>query len=166
FSHNYFMYQDTAGLFHPLIWDLNLAFGGFTGLKAGVRMDMPAMIKLSPIVHAREKLDDRPLLTRLLEIDEHLDTYCRYMQQIVDDWFADERYLKVAEELQASLRPWIQLETHGFFSPADFDRSLAETVKRSESVRSIIGIAELMKPRTAYLLSHPLLRRTLTAEDE
>ncbi|MDX1477431.1 MAG: CotH kinase family protein [Saprospiraceae bacterium] len=159
FSHNYFMYQDAAGLYHPLIWDLNLAFGGFTGLKEGVKVDIPDMIKLSPIVHAREKLDNRPLLTRLLQVEAFREIYYQCLGQVVEDWFANDRYLAVADTLQASLRPWIQRETHGFFSSEDFDRSLHETVKRSARERSIIGIAELMRQRTTYLVNHPLLRR-------
>ena len=28
-AHNYYLYEDTTGQFNPILWDMNMSFGGF-----------------------------------------------------------------------------------------------------------------------------------------
>jgi hypothetical protein len=153
FCHNYYLFLDHDGIFHPLMWDFNLAFGGFRGLKPGVEVDL---VTLSPIVHERYNLENRPLITNLLRNDRYRRIYFAMIRTIVDDWFVNGRYLDEARALQEQIRPHVLEESGGYFDSTDFENSLQETVKTNGP--SILGLAELMEKRTAYLATHPLLQ--------
>lgn len=152
FSHNYYLFRDEHDVYHPLLWDLNLAFGGFHALKEGSEVDF---VTLSPIVHDRLKLTNRPLITQLLQDRLYRRLYFAMMHTIVHQWFVNRKYFTVASALQNQLRPYVQRETNTFYTLDDFNSNLTSPVKAGG--RSVPGIAELMDARTAYLMEHPLL---------
>ncbi len=154
FCHNYYLYQDSFGIFHPLIWDLNLAFGAFRTLAVQVEPDLPT---LSPLAHSKYALKNRPLISQLLNETRYRRLYLSMLRTITDEWLVNGRWLEEAQALQAVIRPWIEKEEQTFFALEDFDRNLYTTVTQ-EDLRSIPGIAELVEARTAYLDAHPLLR--------
>ncbi|HLF63391.1 MAG TPA: CotH kinase family protein [Saprospiraceae bacterium] len=160
FCHNYYLYRDYNDIYHPLLWDLNLAFGGFHVLKEGVDVDFAT---LSPIVHERYNLKNRPLITELLKDRLYRRLYFSMMRTIIDEWFANGRYLEVAEILQNRIRPYIGMENGTFYNTTDFERNLSVAVKAG--ARSVPGIEELMIARVDYLSVHPLLKPNVLAVD-
>ena len=155
FTHNYFIYKDEHGMFHPMIWDLNLAFGGFATLDQKVN---PDLYKLSPIVHDRYLQDRRPLIQSLTKDRRHMLTYFYMIETIVNDWIVTGKYVEVATAFQDEIRPYRSKEVEPLYPMSDFEVSLTETVKRGNN-RSIPGIQQLMETRKDYLLAHPLLDR-------
>lgn len=158
FCHNYYLYRDEQGVYHPLLWDLNLAFGGFHVLKQGVDVDFATV---SPIVHERFAFDNRPLITELLKDRLYRRLYFSMMRTITDQWLINGRYLETAQALQKQIRPYIVSEKGTFYSAADFDKNLIESVKTSG--RPVPGIKTLMEARTDYLIVHPLLKQASLA---
>lgn len=153
FCHNYYLYRDASDVYHPLLWDLNLAFGGFHVLKQGEEVDFATV---SPIVHERYALVDRPLITELLKHRLYRRLYLSMMRTITDQWLINGRYLEEAQGLQKRIRPYIVQEKGTFYSAADFDKNLIESVKTSG--RAVPGLKTLMEARTDYLIVHPLLK--------
>ncbi len=158
FCHNYYLYRDSLDVYHPLLWDLNLAFGGFHVLKQDADVDFAT---LSPIVHERFSLTNRPLITELLKHRAYRHIYFSMMRTITDQWFLNGRYLETAERLQSRIRPYVELEKGTFYNAADFEKNLSVSVKAG--VRSVPGIKELMTARIEYLRAHPLLKPTTLA---
>jgi hypothetical protein len=156
FTHNYFVYLDEHGIYHPLIWDLNLAFGGFRLLDQQVYPDLPTM---SPIVHDKFLKDRRPLIQSLTDNKPLAYTYFYMINKIVEDWFANEKYLDVARAMQDEIAPYLERESDPMYSMDDFRANLQDVVKRDDNRRSIPGIGELMEERAAYLQQHKLLQR-------
>lgn len=155
FCHNYYLYCDTSGYIHPLMWDLNLAFGGFHTLKRGVNVEL---VRLSPVVHDKYDLTNRPLLTNLLRQQSYGRLYFSMIKTILEDWFVNERYLDTARAYQEMIDPWVLKEEDPQYPYADFSKNLTSSVKRGQT-RSVIGIGQLMKPRTKYLIAHSLINR-------
>ena len=155
FCHNYYVYQDKDGIFHPLIWDLNLSFGGFATLAQQVN---PDPYKLSPIVHDRYLAGKRPLIETLLKDRTSQLTYFSMITTIVNDWFESGRYVEEVTRWQEIIRPYREKESVSLYTLDDFNNSLNETVKRGKN-RSIPGIVQLMETRSQYLLDHQLLKR-------
>lgn len=155
FSHNYYLFLDESGMFHPLLWDLNLAFGGFKVIKPGVELDLAEM---SPMIHERLNIDNRPMLTSLLDQQKYSRIYCAMIKTILQDWCVNGLYLEHAKALQAEIGPYVRKEEATFFEYADFMANIDSVYQPENGTRSIPGIAELMSRRTAYLSAHPLLQ--------
>jgi hypothetical protein len=156
FCHNYYLYRDSADVYHPLLWDLNLAFGGFHVLTHGTDVDFAT---LSPIVHERYKITNRPLITELLKQRLYRRIYYSMIRTIIDQWFLNGRYLETAKQLQNRIRPFVLMEKGTFYSSSDFENNLSVSVKAG--VRSVPGIVDLMTARIDYLKVHPLLTPTV-----
>ncbi len=158
FCHNYYLYRDKGGAFQPIIWDLNLSFGGFRYDGIG---DSPLSNKelqeFSPLQHYKQKNEKRPLITNLLSDNLYRKMYLAHIRTIVNDYFVDSTYLRRAEELQSLIGPYVKEDTNKLYTYEAFRKNIYETAKADKV--SIIGLAELMGPRTQYLSAHPLLNK-------
>lgn len=162
FCHNYYLYQDDGGAFHPLIWDLNLSFGGFRydGINNSP-LSNEEMQTLSPILHYRQKNEKRPLITKLLADELYRKMYLASIRTILNDYFVNGAYLKRAEEIQLLIDKHVRLDSNKLYSYEAFKQNLHRTAKADKV--AIVGIAELMGPRTEYLINHPLINKTAPA---
>ena len=158
FCHNYYLYRDKEGVFHPIVWDMNLSFGGFRydGSKDSP-LSNEEMQTLSPFVHYKEKNEKRPLITNLLSESLYRKMYVAHIRTILNDYFVDSTYLHRAREIQEMITPYVQSDSNRLYAYETFTKNLYETAKADKA--SIIGIAELMGPRTEYLKKHPLISK-------
>lgn len=156
FCHNYYLYRDMEGVFHPIVWDMNLSFGGFRydGSK-GSPLTNEEMQTLSPFIHYKEKNEKRPLITNLLGESLYRKMYVAHIRTILNDYFVDSTYLKRAEEIQNMIAPFVESDSNRLYEFDAFRKNLYESAKADKA--SIIGIAELMEPRARYLMEHPLV---------
>ncbi|MCB0585915.1 MAG: CotH kinase family protein, partial [Phaeodactylibacter sp.] len=165
FCHNYYLYRDKEGVFHPIVWDMNLSFGGFRydGSK-GSPLTNEEMQTLSPFVHYKEKNEKRPLITNLLADGLYRKMYVAHIRTILNDYFIDSTYLRRAEEIQEMIAPFVENDSNKLYDYEAFRKNLHETAKADKA--SIIGIEELMGPRTEYLKNHPLISKEPPAINE
>ncbi len=155
--HNYYMYQDTFGIFHPIPWDMNLNFGGFRFFDAGSPMTLEAMQKMSPFIHYSQSNDKRPLIVNLLKNSLYRKVYMAHIRTILNDFFVNEKYLNRARQMQSSIDFYVQSDKNKFY-PYEFFKKNLESSCPAGSVQ-IVGLKELMKARTEYLTNHPLLKK-------
>ncbi len=156
-GHNYYLYQDTSGIYHPIVWDMNLSFGGFRRLTKESQLTNEEMQTLSPFVHYKEGNRQRPLITQLLGNDLYRKIYMAHIRTILDENFTNGWYLKRAKELQEFIEKEVLADEQKFYSDEAFQQNLQATTNANGE--EIIGIAELMEKRTEYLLSHPLFQK-------
>lgn len=154
--HNYYLYQDSFGIFHPILWDMNLSFGGFRydGLAA---LSNDKMTKLSMFNHYKQKNQKRPLITNLLRNSHYRKIYVAHVKTIVNDHFANKSYLERARLIQGLIDSHVQNDKNKLYSYEGFKQNLSTTASIGKS--KMIGIAELMDARTTYLTNHPLYTR-------
>ncbi len=159
FCHNYYLYKDSSGVFHPILWDLNMAFGGFryNGVEEAAMSD-EKLQTLSPFLHYREKNMKRPLILQLLSNDLWRKVYIAHIRTLLEEQFANGAYKKRAQELQKMLDPTVQEDKNKLYDYEGF-KSNIDTIAKAEK-SNIIGIAQLMDRRAAYLAEHPLLQKT------
>ena len=155
FCHNYYLYQDEAGVFHPIIWDLNLSFGGFRYDGLGKPLGLEDMQTLSPFIHYKQKNEKRPLITQLLSTDLYRKMYIAHIQTIVKDYLVDSTYLYEAMKIQEQIRPFVEADSNKLYKVSSFEKNLYESA-RANKVK-IVGITELMEARTTYLQGHPVV---------
>lgn len=155
--HNYYLYRDTFGLFHPIVWDMNLSFGGFrhAGGEEGA-LSNEEMQRLSPFLHYRN--EKRPLISKLLANPLYRKLYIAHIRTILHENFTNGRYLEKAKSLQEIIGAEVKADSNKLYTYNDFLHNLDSTTTVDN--RDIIGIVELMEGRRAYLSKHPLIVKT------
>lgn len=155
FCHNYYLYRDEAGIFHPIVWDMNLSFGGFRYAGLGKPLGLEDMQTLSPFTHYKQQNKKRPLITQLLNKPLYRKIYAAHVKTITEEYFADSTYLRQATRLQALVEPYVKADSNKLYDHERFKKNLHETTKANKV--NIVGITALMEPRVAYLLNHPVI---------
>ena len=153
--HNYYMYLDTSGIFHPLLWDMNLSFGGFRYSGQGQALTNEQMQKMSLFLHYKEP--KRPLVSKLLETPLYRKIYVAHLQTILKENFNNGDYLKQAKSIQSRIDFYVKNDENKFYPYEAFKANLNGTSEAGKA--KIIGITELMDKRVSHLRAHPLLQK-------
>lgn len=155
FSQNYYLYLDSLGGFHPVIWDLNLAFGGFRLMNGNKRLTNEDMRNLHLFVHYKESNEKRPLVTKLLANNLYRKMYLAHCRTIYRDYLENGLYLQRAKEWQAFIAPHLKQDKYKLYPEKAFTNSLTESFDASGE--SVPGIQPLMDGRRDALKSVPYL---------
>ena len=153
--HNYYLYENPDGRFTPLVWDLNLSFGGFRYLDSWQALDNEELQTLSPFVWYKKKDPRRPLITRLLADPLYRKLYTGKLHTMLEDYFADGTYLTRARALRRLIDHEVALDQKKLYTHEQYAKSVSQTVSLGKV--DIIGIEELMAARVDYLRAHPAL---------
>ncbi len=158
FCHNYYLYKDSAGIFHPILWDLNMAFGGFryNGVDEAALSD-EKLQTLSPFLHYRERNNKRPLIMALLSNELWRKIYVAHMRTMLDEQFANGALMQRARELQRHVEQVVQQDSNRLYTYEGFKMNIDTIAKADKS--NIIGLAQLMERRAAFLAEHPLFQK-------
>lgn len=154
--HNYYLYQDSFGIFQPIPWDMNLSFGGFRYADEKASLDNEALQTLSPFTHY--KSPNRPLISQILKTPLFRKVYISHIKTILNDFFINNKYEQNARQIQTQIDRYVREDVNKLYPYETFKANLTATSQAEKA--EIIGIAELMKARSKYLSSHPLLQKT------
>lgn len=166
FSQNYYLFKDNNGVFNPIVWDLNMAFGGFpfvgvSNSSLGT-LSIANMQSLSPTIHANDV--HWPLINIVMNNDTYRKKYFAHMWTILFDNTINENYISTANYLQSIIEPSVLIDSNKFFSYDQFINGLSGNV--SIGNYSVPGIYNLMKSRNDYLVtteanvSRPIFTKT------
>lgn len=155
--HNYYLYKDTFGIFHPLIWDMNMCFGGFRYTGIGPALSDEQLITLSPFVHFKEKNEKRPLIMALLGNPIYRKVYIAHMKTILDEQFSNKRYLERIATIAKMIDPLVAEDENRLYDLESFRKNIHETVKADNA--PIIGVVKLMDKRAEFLKKNPLFQK-------
>jgi CotH kinase protein len=147
-SENFYLYQDANKHFHPILWDLNLAFGSFKNVN-GNDLSLGELQKLDPLLHANNPL--KPLSNTLLSDPFYRKLYLSHIRQIIEENFDNGFYEKRAQELQGLIVVAFSEDKNKTYTLDDFQNGLKSTVGKKSKIP---GILELMTKRVRYLKSH------------
>ncbi|HTF04047.1 MAG TPA: CotH kinase family protein [Bacteroidia bacterium] len=142
FSQNYYLYMDDNGRFNPVVWDLNMCFGGFTNTGTS-NLSIAGMQTMTPILHST--YGARPLIMKLLADTTYYNMYIAHMRTITDEFFANGNYLTRAQQLQTLIDSSAQADTNTFYTYTQFQQGL------TTNVGTIPGVSTLMGARVTYL---------------
>jgi spore coat protein CotH len=155
-SHNYYLWFDSTGVGHPLIWDLNMCFGGWRRNLSLEEMTDEQLIGYQPLA----ELDNsrRPLISQLLKNSYYRKIYLAHLKTINTDWLASGKVNQRAEALMKEIDSYVQQDKQKLYSYEDFKNAMDKTM--TDEKDHIIGIRQLMSKRAEYLSKHPLLNKT------
>ncbi len=154
--HNYYLYRLPDGRFTPIVWDMNLSFGGFRYAGLGKSLSNEQMQQLSPFLHYKQQNEKRPLITKLLRNNLYRKIYLAHLKTMLE-----EQILSGVLERQA--RAWyeridreVQNDPNKLYSYEAFKSSYDQLTLAGKS--KIIGIGQLMEARQQYLSKHPVFQ--------
>ncbi|MDD4603770.1 MAG: CotH kinase family protein [Bacteroidales bacterium] len=149
--HNFYLYQDQTDRFNPLVWDLNMAFGGYTQLGGpfGQVLTDTELQQLNIFLY--ESDSNYPIIKNVLSNPRYRKMYVAHLKTMMDQMFAGGWYDTRIGELQNLISQDVQADQNKFFSYADF------LANGSVAAGGIIGIKQLMEARIDYLLAQGAL---------
>lgn len=154
-AHNYYMVKDNSNRWVPLIWDLNMSFGGFRYDGSKAPLDNQKMIEMTPFLHYKNA--GKPLISQLLSIPRYRKIYIAHIQTILEENFYNGWYKNRATRLQSIIDSAVKNDENKFYSYTSFKENKTQSSKAGKS--QIIGIEELMEGRSAFLKKHPLFQK-------
>lgn len=132
-GHNYYLYEND-GQISILPWDYNMAFGGFQSKGETDVVNFPIDTPVSGV-----NMEERPIISKLLEVPEYLEKYHQYFQEIVDGYFADGKFEQKIDELNALISEYINNDPSAFYTFEEYQMAISELKElgklRGESVQ-------------------------------
>ena len=108
---NYYLYENN-GIFSVLPWDYNMAFGGFGG--SGILIDEPTQGALA----------ERPLIAKLLEIDEYKERYHAIISEMLEGYMQQDHFEERVAQLQELISEHVKQDPRPFYSYEEYEQSL------------------------------------------
>lgn len=151
FAQNYYLYKDQTGHYNPIIWDLNMAFGGFpfagSGNSSLGSLSVANMQQLSATMHSTDPY--WPLIKQVMANATYKKMYIAHMKTIADEIFANEAYETMAAALQQQIDTAVQSDGNKFYSYGQFQAGM--TADNAVGSYTVPGISNLMDNRNSYL---------------
>lgn len=154
-AHNYYLWFDTTGVAHPLIWDLNMAFGGWRRNFSFEEMKDDELIGYQPLAEITNH--KRPLISKLLRVSYYRKIYLAHLRTITNEWLLSGKLKSRAISMQKDVEPWVKKDSLKLYTDADFQNSMDKTLTLGPD--HLIGIEQLMSKRSLWLDKHPLLNK-------
>jgi spore coat protein CotH len=153
FAQNYYLYKDKLNQFNPIVWDLNMAFGGFpfAGMQGGGMgtLTIAGMQNLPIALHFSDS--DWPLIKNVMSNTQFKKMYVAHMRTIVNEMFASQVYSQTAQQLQIVVDTAVQSDTNKFFTYDEFLGGLTTNVQFGSY--EVPGLTVLMDERVNFLQS-------------
>ncbi|HEX3078184.1 MAG TPA: CotH kinase family protein [Lachnospiraceae bacterium] len=109
-QHNYYLYEQD-GVITMLPWDYNLSFAGFQSGDATSAINFPIDTPVSGI-----EVSERPMIAKLLEVEEYNDLYHQYLQDIVSGYFDSGLYQTTIEKVDKLISEYVRSDATAFYT--------------------------------------------------
>ena len=151
FAQNYYLYRDGTKRFNPIIWDLNMSFGGFphvgnSNSSLGT-LNVTDMQKLPITSHSTDQY--WPLIKNILAVPMYKRMYVAHIRTIVKEIFTSGYYKTKAAQFMNLIDAAVTADTNKFYSYAQFKASMDSNVPNGTT--TIPGITTLVDGRITYL---------------
>ncbi len=135
---NYYIASDTNGVFHPIMWDMNMCFGGFSHFISYASLpEFPIFSNLDNIY--------RPLISKILIVPEYKKMYINCYQELIKNELLNNNFEKEAIRLHNLIKVHIDKDPYYYFNKTQFQNSLYNWTL------DIPGLVDLMNKRLLFL---------------
>jgi len=157
YAQNYYLYKDQSHQWSPIIWDLNMSFGGFRLTDASQLyfngFDIVQAQNMDPLMHHNVfSVANRPLMRNVFDSDRNRRMYIAHIRTIMEENFANQDYFLRGQHLQNLINQSVQNDTNKFYTYSDFITNINNQVFLVSSICP--GITQLMDARSSYLSSY------------
>jgi len=134
---NYYIYE-RGGKLIILPWDYGLAFGGFQSGNASDYVNFPIDTPVSGV-----SMEERPLLNKLLEVDEYRERYHEYLQDIAANYLQGGQWEAAITTLDTKIFSYVETDATAYFTGEQYQESLPVFTElgllRAESILGQLG---------------------------
>ncbi|WP_018306259.1 CotH kinase family protein [Desulfitobacterium hafniense] len=128
-KHNYYLYEED-GVFTILPWDYNMSFGGFSMGRGGD--SSPTTLTIDDPVSGTS-LEERPLIGKLLEVEEYKELYHQYIQEFIQGPFSVEAMTGEIERVANLIRPYLEEDPTKFYTMEQFEEAIGEGADQEQA---------------------------------
>jgi hypothetical protein len=143
FAHNFYLYRDDSYRFNPIIWDLNMSFGGFSQIIGGSGLSITQMQQLNPYLN--ESNSNYPNINKFLSNASYKKQYVAHMKTMLTENFSNGWYQTRGQAIQNMIATHVQADPNKFSTYQNFLNNLTSAVGQTP------GIVQLMAARVTYL---------------
>ena len=161
FTQNYYLWRDDNGRFNPIIWDLNMSFGGFPGGIGGApsgSLDSLGMAKLNPFTH--ETNAAKPLISKLLANERFRKMYIAHLKTMTNEAFKSGKYRTRGEAMRQIIDAAVQSDPNNLSTYALFKTNFyyGNFGSGGPGGGNAPGIVSLMENKIKYLDTLTLMK--------
>ena len=153
FVQNYYIYKDKTTRFNPIVWDLNMSFGGFPFVGSSNNsmgsLTVANMQQLPLNIHASDPY--WPLINVVMGNATYKKIYIAHIRTIAEQVFANGIYETMATTLQNLIDAAVKSDNNKFYSYTQFQNAI--TTNNTIGSYIVPGIKNLMDARISYLKS-------------
>ncbi|WIV17602.1 CotH kinase family protein [Paenibacillus polygoni] len=117
---NYYLYEED-GVFSILPWDYNMAFGGLG--RSSLYIDEPT----------QGALDERPLIAKLLAVDEYKEQYHQILKEAVDGYLANDTFTARVQEVKSMIAEYVKADPNAFYTYEEFEKGVTSLISTNAS---------------------------------
>ena len=153
FAQNYYLYKDQTGRFNPIMWDLNMSFGGFPFLgnsnSSLASLSISNMQNLPLNIHATDPY--WPLINAIQNNAQYKKMYIAHAKTILSENFSNGAYLNSCGSYRSLIDSAVYYDNNKFYTYSQFQNALNLDI--SVGSYSVPGIQNLMQTRSNVLLA-------------
>lgn len=153
FCQNYYLYKDKTQHYNPIVWDLNMSFGGFPFLGSSnsslASLSIANMQNLPINIHSTDVY--WPLIKAIYNNAKYKKMYVAHLRTMLNEVFVNNNYVTEYNQFKSVIDTAVVSDTRKFFTYTQFQNAL--TTNYSVGSYSVPGIQTLMAARVAYLQS-------------
>jgi len=151
FCQNYYLYKDRTKHYNPIVWDLNMSFGGFPFLgnsnSSLASLSIANMQNLPVNIHATDAY--WPLIKAIYNDPSYKKMLVAHTRTMLNEAFANNNYITDYNQLKTLVDTAVLSDTRKFFTYTQFQNAL--NTNYSVGTYSVPGIQTLMAARVSYL---------------
>ncbi len=155
YAQNYYLARDNNDVFRPIIWDLNMCFGGFPFAGAGNTntntLTNTTMPNMQMYLHGTDTY--WPLIQRVIEDSTYKKMYVAHLRYIVNNFLSPTYTAAEINYLRGIVDTLVQVDSNGFFSYTDFLNADSTDINTGTYITP--GISNINAGRTAYYNTQP-----------
>jgi hypothetical protein len=154
FGQNYYLYLDDNNRWIPIVWDLNMSFGGFNNLNSGGGpgggLSIAQMQSLDPLTQSANA--SRPLIQKLLANPLYKRQYLAHLRTMAQENFSDQGYADRAIQMQNIIDAAVLADNKKFFTYQNFHDNVHTTISGGGGPGgNAPGLTALMDARYTFL---------------
>ncbi|WP_160031733.1 CotH kinase family protein [Paenibacillus sp. An7] len=117
---NYYLYEED-GVFSILPWDYNMAFGGLG--RNSLYIDEPT----------QGALEERPLIAKLLAVDEYKEQYHQILSEAINGYLANDTFTARVQEVKSMIAEYVKSDPNAFYTYDEFEKGVTSLISTNAS---------------------------------